>query len=101
MNKSAALAVLASTMLCSTPSQATVITLDLSGAAFSDGGTASGTMTIDYSQPGIFVLEGYDITTTPGSISGQTYEANGIALQCTGCELLLVKNGASLGPVLN
>jgi hypothetical protein len=78
-------------------SHATVVTLDLSGATFSDGGAASGTMTIDYAQPGIFVLENYNITTTPRNvISGQTYEATGISLLCSGCELLLGKNGASL-----
>ena len=33
------------------PSQAMVITLDLSGATFSDGGTASGTMTLTTLSP--------------------------------------------------
>lgn len=78
-------------------SQASIVTLEMSGAIFSDGGTASGSLTIDYTQPGIYALDGYDITTTAGSLlPGQTYNATGIDLVCDGCELILGKNGGSL-----
>jgi hypothetical protein len=99
MAKRAAANILASIILVisAQTAQATVVTLDLSGAIFSDGGTASGSVTIDYAQPGVYVLEDYDITTTGGSLlSGQTYQVAGISLSCAGCELILGKNGGSL-----
>jgi hypothetical protein len=96
-SRSTAVGVLALLALSVNPSLATIVTLDLSEATFSDGGTASGSMTIDYTQPGIYVLESYNITTTAGSLlPGQTYQAVGVGLSCGGCELILAKNGGSL-----
>jgi hypothetical protein len=75
MNKlligSAALAILAA---ASAPVHASVIDWTLEGVTFDDGGTASGTFSIDSSTGHLL---SYDITTTAGSVlGGMTYDAS-------------------------
>ena len=63
----AAVSSLVVSVLLASPAHGDPIQYQLEGVTFSDGGTASGTFTIDSNSP-FFALVSYNITTTAGSV---------------------------------
>ena len=67
------------------PVSASTIDWTLSGVTFDDGGTATGTFSID-SATGL--LTAYDITTTTGAtLSGSVYDSTTSSISCQNCFL--------------
>src|SRR5215472_12066032 len=77
------LLVLPAALVLSSAAQAGTLTWNLGGVTFNDGGTASGSFTVDSSTGGLL---SYNIqTTTTSNMNGFDYDGIGDAFYCNNC----------------